>query len=175
MPKPTIEFIASPNFANRRKTVTAIIIHYTASLSIEGTITWFKDRTSQVSAHYVIGRDGRLVQMVAEDKTAWHAGRSAMDPYTKPKPLEPNVNDFSIGIELVGTMDSGFTDRQLATLYALLEILVVKYFVPPERIVGHCHISPGRKQDPDGIDKQFPWAKARNVAQSAYNSLGLNH
>lgn len=171
MPKPPIEYIPSPNFANRSKKITAIVIHYTQSLSIEGTISWFKMKESKVSAHYVVGRDGRVVQMVREEMVAWHAGRSAMDPHTLPKPLEPNVNGFSIGIELVGTMDSGFTDRQLASLYALLELLVVKYAIPPERVVGHCHVSPGRKIDPDGVDGQFPWSKTKAVAQVAYNSV----
>lgn len=169
--KPTFEFIAAApgNFrTGRKKRITAIVVHYTGSLSIEGCISWFRMPDAVVSAHYVIGRDGRIVQMVRDADTAFHAGRSAMDPFTKPKPLEQNVNDFSIGIELVGTMDSGFTDRQLASFYEILARLVAKYHVPPERVVGHCHISPNRKQDPDGVDAQFPWAKARAVAQAAY-------
>ena len=80
------------------------MIHHTGSLSIEGTISWFRQTASGVSAHYVVGRDGRVVQMVDEAHVAWHAGRSAMFPHEKP-PREPNVNDFSLGIELVGTND----------------------------------------------------------------------
>ena len=168
MAKPTIEFIQSPNCRRgRTKKITAIVVHYTGSQSIEGTISWFTDKTSRVSAHYVIGRDGRVVQMVREEDVAWHAGRSAMFPLEKP-PREPNVNDFSIGIELVGTMDSGFTDRQLASFYEVLAQIVAKYHIPPDRVVGHLHVAPGRKSDPDGIDHQFPWAKARAVAQQAY-------
>ena len=90
-----------------------------------------------------------------------------MYPNEKP-PREPNVNDFSIGIELVGTADSGFTDRQLASLYELLARLVQQYRIPSNRVVGHLHISPGRKIDPDGYDGQFPWAKARAVCEAAY-------
>lgn len=167
MPKPTLEFIRSPNYRpGRRKPISALVVHYTGSLSIEGTISWFQNRVSGVSAHYTIGRDGRVVQMVAEEDVAWHAGRSAMRPHDTP-PGETNVNEFSIGIELVGTPDSGFTDRQLASLYELLARLVVKYRIPPERVVGHCHVSPGRKIDPDGYDQQFPWAKARQVCEVA--------
>lgn len=168
MPKPTLEFIASPNHAPRRRgLVTAIVLHYTGSLSIEGTVDWFTRKESAVSAHYVVGRDGRIVQMVQESEAAWHAGRSAMYPNEKP-PRETNVNEFSIGIELVGTADSGFVDRQLASLYELLARLVVKYHIPPERVVGHCHIAPGRKIDPDGYNRQFNWAKAREVCRCAW-------
>ena len=174
MATPTYEFIPSPNFSKRVKPISAVVIHYTASLSIDGTIDWFKRRESQVSAHYVIGRDGRVVQMVADDNVGWHAGRSALRPDLPDgdPAKEPNVNAFSIGIELVGTADSGFTDRQLRSLYELLQILVVRYQIPPERVVGHSHIAPGRKIDPDGYDHQFPWAKTRETAGLAYRTVG---
>lgn len=168
--KPSIEFVASPNYrTGRRKKISAIVVHFTGSQSMEGCLTWFQNRASVASAHYVVGRDGRVVQMVREEDTALHAGRSAMYPRENP-PRERNVNDFSLGIELVGTMDSGFTDRQLASFYEVLAQLVVKYQIPPERVVGHCHVAPGRKSDPDGVDHQFPWAKCREVAQAAYSS-----
>lgn len=165
------EFIASPNFTRRTaRNITAVVIHYTGSMNIEGTIAWFKRPDAKVSAHYVIGVDGRTVQMVEDNDIAWHAGRSAMRPKETP-PGEPDVNRFSLGIELVGTHDSGFTDRQLAALYALLERIVAKYRVTPERIVGHLHIAPGRKIDPDGYRQQFPWAKVRAVAQTTWNAV----
>lgn len=166
-----VEFLASPNHSPRRKRITAVVLHYTGSLSIEGPLRWFADKASAASAHYVVGRDGRTVQMVEETAAAWHAGRSAMAPRAKP-PGEPNVNDFSIGIELVGTADSGFTDRQLAALYALLERLVATYRIPPDRVVGHLHVSPGRRQDPDGYDGQFPWQKCHEVCRVAYVASG---
>lgn len=168
--KPEFSFIASPNFRpGRRKPVSALIVHYTGSVTLDSIVGWFARPESAMSAHYVVGRDGKVVQMVKEEDVAWHAGRSAMFPNEKP-PREPNVNDFSIGVELVGTMDSGFTDRQLASFYELLAQLVAKYRIPPERVVGHCHIAPGRRQDPDGVDGQFPWSKARSVAQGAYRT-----
>ena len=169
--KPTFEFIRSPNFrAGRRRPISAVVIHYTQSMSIESPISWFQKRESKVSAHYLVGRDGRVVQMVDEKDTAWHAGRSAMYPHELP-PREPNVNDFSVGIELVGTQDSGFTDRQLASLYELVAQLVARHKIPPERVVGHLHVAPGRKIDPDGTDEQFPWAKTRAVALAAYGAV----
>src|SRR5512135_3583676 len=104
MDKPTYEFIASPNFSTRKRTITAIVIHYTASMNLNGTVDWFKRSESKVSAHYVVGREGQVVQMVRDEDIAWHAGRSMLGD-------QPNVNTFSLGIELVGTADSGFTDR----------------------------------------------------------------
>lgn len=166
--KPTIEFRQSPNYKSvGPRRITAVVLHYTSSMSLEGTVAWFLDKRSAVSAHYVIGREGRVVQMVRDEDVAWHAGRSAMFPHEKP-PREPGVNAFSLGIELVGTADSGFTDRQLASLYSLLELLVAKYAIPPERVVGHAQVAPGRKIDPDGYTRQFNWAKARHVAQVAF-------
>ena len=172
------EFIQSPNWSTRRKPISAIVIHYTDSMTIESPISWFKQEISKVSAHYLIGRDGRVVQMVLDEHVAWHAGHSHMKPPADSKATdakaawrEPNVNGFSLGIELVGTADSGFTDRQLASLYDLLAVLVQRYKIPPERVVGHLHISPGRKIDPDGHDKQFPWAKTQSVVTLAYQAV----
>jgi N-acetyl-anhydromuramyl-L-alanine amidase AmpD len=160
------ELYPSPNHGPRRKPISAVVIHYTGSLAMEGVLRHFAQRESGQSAHYVVGRDGRLVQMVEESEAAWHAGRSAMFPREKP-PRESNVNDFSIGVELVGTADSGFTDRQLAALYALLERLVATYRIAPERVVGHAHVAPGRKIDPDGFDRQLNWGKVREVCRVA--------
>lgn len=172
--KPTYEFRPSPNNGGaRRKPISAIVIHYTASMNIEGTLTWFMSQQSHVSAHYVVGRDGRVVQMVQDDHVAWHAGRSAMRPDLPDgdSRKEPNVNSFSLGIELVGTADSGFTDSQMASLYTLLEVLVSRYRILSDRVVGHLHIAPGRKIDPDGYAGQFNWRKAREVAALAYRAV----
>jgi N-acetyl-anhydromuramyl-L-alanine amidase AmpD len=164
---------ASCNYTlGRTMAVTHVTIH-TAEGSYAGTISWFQNCSAQVSAHYVVGREGQVLQMVHDQDVAWHAGRSAMRPELPdgdPK-KEPNVNAFSIGIELVGTHDSGFTDKQLATLYSLLEVLVTRYRITPERVVGHCQIAPGRKTDPDGYNHQFNWAKARSVSQVAYSAV----
>lgn len=173
-PKPTYQFIPSPNFTTgRRRPISAVIVHYTGSISIEGTISWFQQKASKVSAHYVVGRDGRVVQMVHDGDTGWHAGRSAMHPALPdgdPK-KESNVNDFALGIELVGTNDSGFTDTQMASFYSLLEVLVARYRIVPERVVGHSTIAPGRKIDPEGYQGQFNWQKTREVAQVSYAAI----
>lgn len=171
----TFNFIKSPNFGKRKHgQITAIVIHYTGSLSIEGTIAWFKSKFSEVSVHYLIGRFGEVVKMVEEDDKAWHCGNSAMNPSLplKDPKRESNVNDFSLGIELVATPDSGYTDKQMAALYEVLEYLVDKYKIPPERVVGHSHISPGRKIDPEGFPPgQFNWEKVRKVCKRAYERV----
>ena len=173
MPKPTYEFVQSPNKSRRTKAISAIVIHYTATNTIESPISWFRRADSLCSAHYLIGRDGRCVQMVQDDQVAWHAGHSSMRPNLPDGDpnKEPNVNSFSLGIELVGTADSYFTDKQMASLYAILEVLVTKYKIPPERVVGHLHVAPGRKIDPDGQQQQFNWQRTREVCTVAYQAV----
>lgn len=168
--RPT-DWAISPHCRERRQPITAIVLHYTATLSMASTLDWFSRVESQVSAHYVIGRDGRLVQCVGDDDVAWHAGVSAMQrdlPKGDPR-RENGVNRFSIGIELVGTDRSGFTGEQLQVCEALVSRLAVRYHVPLERIVGHADICVprGRKIDPDGIARQFPWTRLRLAVAAA--------
>ena len=129
-----IEFIQSPHKSKRTAAIDTIIIHYTAANRISSTINWFKDPRSKVSAHYVIGRDGRIVQMVKDEEKAWHAGKS----YFRGR---RNVNNFSIGIELVGTYDSAFTDEQYRSCVYVCSLLVEKFNIPLDRIVGHEDVS----------------------------------
>jgi N-acetylmuramoyl-L-alanine amidase len=164
-----VKFIASPNFmrVDGLRKITAVIVHYTGAMTTASTVSWFKQKVSGVSAHYVIGRDGEIIQMVKDNNEAWHAGKSKM-----PDTGQTGVNRFSIGIELVGTMDSGFLDVQMAAFYSLLEELVRKYEIPPHRVVGHADIAPGRKIDPDGHPvKQFNWVKTKEVAMRAYEEV----
>jgi AmpD protein len=93
----------------------------------------------QVSAHFVIRRDGRLDQYVSCDRRAWHAGKSVWRGI-------PNCNDHSIGIELEGLEGLEFDVRQYPVLLALLKRLARRY--PLREVVGHEHVAPGRKGDP---------------------------
>jgi N-acetyl-anhydromuramyl-L-alanine amidase AmpD len=166
-----IEVFPSPNGTVRVAPISALVLHYTNTMTLDAALRWYSDPQTHDSVHYVVGRDGRLVQMVEERNVAWHAGRSSMHPqHPKHDPRrEPNVNAFSIGIALVGCADSGFTDRQLAALYQLVELLVVRYKILPDRVVGHRHIVEGnRRDDPDGYDNQFPWGKLQEVANRSY-------
>jgi AmpD protein len=103
-------------------------------------------RGATVSAHFVIRRDGELLQFVSCDERAWHAGRSSWQG-------RENCNDFSIGIELEGLEGDRFEAEQYTALAALLQILAQQY--PLQGVVGHEHVAPGRKIDPGpGFDWQ---------------------
>ena len=104
----------------------------------------------RVSAHLLIGRDGYLTQFVPFSERAWHAGESVFQG-------RHECNDFSIGIELEGTDASGFRDIQYERLESVIRLLRERYpGIGADRIVGHCHIAPGRKSDP-GPD--FDWGR----------------
>jgi AmpD protein len=103
----------------------------------------------KVSAHFVVRRDGALVQFVPCERRAWHAGASTWRGRTR-------CNDFSIGIELEGADDVPFEDAQYAVLAFLIKALQRAY--PILDIVGHSDIAPGRKTDPG---PHFDWPRFR--------------
>jgi len=113
----------------------------------------------RVSAHVLVRRDGTPVQFVPFGERAWHAGLSEYQG-------RHACNDFSIGIELEGTDDTGFEDAQYRTLTAVIAALLAGYpTLDAARIVGHSDIAPGRKLDP-GV--KFDWPRLRGlIAQSA--------
>jgi N-acetyl-anhydromuramyl-L-alanine amidase AmpD len=84
-------------------------------------------------------------QLVAEDKKAWHAGISTM-----PEDGREGVNDFSIGIELIGTEDTDFTEAQYQALALLTKEILSRHTI--RYIYGHCDVAPGRKTDPWNFD-----------------------
>lgn len=99
---------------------------------------------TEVSAHFVIRRDGELVQFVSVLDRAWHAGRSSWLG-------QDNCNDYSVGIELEGLEGEAFEPAQYRALIALLETLRTLW--PITHIAGHEHVAPGRKFDPgSGFD-----------------------
>lgn len=146
-------FISSPNqnARSRDATVTAVIVHATVKPTLEATTNHFLTRSSQVSAHYVVGRDGAVVQMVEDTARAWHAGVSELEGVK-------GVNDFSVGIEIVNLNDGRdpFTDAQYEAVAAIIRHLREQYAIPDSRIVSHEFIArpTGRKSDPRGFD--FP-------------------
>ena len=112
-------------------------------------------RGLEVSAHFLVRRDGEIVQFVSCDDRAWHAGPSRWDE-------RDDCNDFSVGIELEGLEGERFDDRQYPALAALLADLALRY--PIASVAGHEHIAPGRKSDPG---PGFDWARLRRLAPSA--------
>jgi AmpD protein len=101
----------------------------------------------RVSAHFVVRRDGALLQFVPCSKRAWHAGLSSWRGRSR-------CNDFSVGIELEGADDIPFEDAQYGTLQALTRALQAAY--PISDITGHSDIAPGRKTDPGPL---FDWPR----------------
>jgi AmpD protein len=108
-------------------------------------------RDVQVSAHFVIRRDGQVLQFVDADRRAWHAGRSSWRG-------RDNCNDVSIGIELEGLEGLHFERAQYAALARLLRAVGRRY--PVREAVGHEHVAPGRKADPGA---GFDWAWLRRT------------
>lgn len=106
-------------------------------------------RSLRVSAHFLIRRDGRLIQFVSANRRAWHAGISSVSGRTQ-------CNDFSIGIEVEGTDHESFTDAQYRALAALTVALCRRY--PLASVMGHEHIAPERKTDPGPF---FDWKRYR--------------
>ncbi len=148
---PPITWVGSPNF-NRRPNpndIWAIVIHATANSSLEGVITWFNNPKAMVSAHYTIGKDGRIVQHVRDENRAWHAGKSEWKGV-------PNVNNFALGVELVNLNDGQdpYPEEQHQANVRLCTYLCRKHDIKPDDIVGHLDVAvpKGRKTDPRGYD-----------------------
>jgi AmpD protein len=108
-------------------------------------------RGLKVSSHFLIRRDGELVQFVSCDVRAWHAGASMWAG-------RANCNDFSIGVELEGLEGDRFEALQMTRLAALLRALARRY--PIDSVAGHEHVAPGRKRDPGGA---FDWGRLRRL------------
>jgi len=149
--KPSIRWVGSPNFNNRRRPddITAIVIHATANSSLERVVEWFNNPNAQVSAHYTIGKDGKIVQHVQDMHRAWHAGRSIWKG-------RKSCNDYALGIELVNLNDGQdpFPEAQHRANVELCAYLANKYKISPDDIMGHLDVAipPGRKSDPRGYD-----------------------
>lgn len=144
-------FVASPNCDDRPAgaVVNCIVVHATVEPTTEGTMNIFLDPAKKVSAHFVVGRDGRVVQMVRVEQRAWHAGPSTLDGVDK-------VNDYSVGIEMVNLNDGKdvYTEPQVEAVAGIIRHIRSRYDVPDARIVSHAQIAlpAGRKSDPVGFD-----------------------
>ncbi len=148
---PPITWVGSPNFNSRPspKTIWAIVIHSTASSTLEGVVSWFNDPAVQLSSHYTIAKDGRIVQHVRDEDRAWHAGKSEWKGVS-------GVNDYGLGIEMVNLNDGSdpYPEVQHLANVLLCAYLCRKYSIKPENIVGHVDVAvpAGRKSDPRGYD-----------------------
>ena len=135
----TVNFnLRKPNF---------VIIHHTAQNSCPQTLQTFTTVPTQVSAHYVICRDGTVHHMLNDYLRAWQAGASRWGNIT-------DVNSISVGIELDNNGFEPFPDAQINALLHLLAGLKTTYNIPTANFIGHGDIAPTRKNDPSSL---FPW------------------
>lgn len=126
-----------------------VIIHHTAQNSVSQTIRTFQVEHTKVSSHYVIGRNGEIIQMLNDYVRGWHAGASKWGTIT-------DMNSISVGIELDNNGQEAFPDAQIEALMVVLDTLKTNYGIPTANFIGHADIAPTRKNDPSVL---FPWKK----------------
>ena len=149
----------SPNFDERPKGVkiNSIIIHYTGMKTFDDAFKRLCDKSSKVSSHYLIGRDGRIINLVDEKNRAWHAGVSHW------KGID-NLNDISIGIELENPGHEfgyiSFSKKQMSSLVLLCKKIKNKYNIKADWVLGHSDVSPNRKLDPG---EKFNWNLIKRI------------
>src|SRR3954462_2735313 len=152
------DVIPSANYGDRNKGRQAdmIVLHYTGMPDVEGAIAQLCTAGTDVSAHYVVLEDGRIVQCVPEAKRAWHAGVSCWAG-------EEDINSCSIGIEIVNRgHDWGYPDfplRQIAAVIALCRGIMLRRNIASHRVLAHSDVAPARKKDPG---EKFPWHSLAN-------------
>ena len=152
---PPVHDLPSPNFGPRppRIAVDTVILHYTGMRSAEEALARLRDPAVAVSAHYLIDEDGTVMRLVPEDMRAWHAGIASWKG-------ETNINDRSIGIELVNPGHEfgyrPFPAAQMEALVALLQGVLARHPIPASRVLGHSDVAPLRKQDPGEL---FDWPR----------------
>lgn len=150
--------IPSMNFGERvnGRQPDMILLHYTGMPDVEGALARLCTAGTDVSAHYVVLEDGRVVQCVPEAKRAWHAGVASWAG-------EDDINSCSIGIEIVNRgHDWGYPDfplRQIAAVIALCRGIMLRREIPLHRVLGHSDVAPSRKKDPG---EKFPWRSLAN-------------
>ena len=145
----------SPNFGPRvgRIGPDMIILHYTGMVTGAAAEAWLCDEASNVSSHYLVHENGRIVQMVRERDRAWHAGKSSWRGVT-------DINSCSVGIEIVNPGHllgyRNFPERQIEAVIELCKGVVARHAILPERVLAHSDVAPGRKIDPG---ERFPWRR----------------
>lgn len=138
-------WVGTVNFNLRKPNY--VIIHFTAQDSVQQTLQTFTIVRTQVSAHYVVGKDGKIYHMLNDYLRAWQAGISKWGSVT-------DMNSCSIGIELDNNGSEPFTPAQINSLLSLLNYLKKTYNIPTANFIGHQDIAPLRKPDPGPF---FPW------------------
>ena len=149
----TGQWVGTTNFNLRKPNF--VIIHHTAQNSCDQTLKTFTMPLTQVSAHYVICKDGTVHHMLNDYLRAWHGGIAKWGNNT-------DINSSSIGIEIDNNGFETFTNQQINSLLTLLASLKKTYNIPTANFIGHADIAPIRKNDPN---VSFPW---KTLADSGY-------
>ncbi len=139
------DWVGTTNFGMRKPNF--VIIHHTAQNSCEQTLQTFTIKRTEVSAHYVICKDGTVHHMLNDYLRAWHAGAGTWGNLT-------DINSSSIGIELDNNGFDSFPETQINSLLTVLISLKDQYNIPATNFIGHADIAPTRKVDPN---VHFPW------------------
>ena len=162
-----IKYLKSPNYhaCKKVRSIRSVVIHYTGMRSLQSAVERLMSKKHEVSSHYLISRNGKVLQLVKDNNIAWHAGLSNWFNFK-------NLNKNSIGIELenkghqYGYQD--FPSKQITQLIKILKILKKKFNIQNTNIIGHSDIAPGRKTDPG---EKFPWKKLYKNDLAIWHSL----
>ena len=156
----------SPNHGARLRPISSLVLHYTGMQTGESALALLCNPRSEVSAHYVVEEDGRVLQLVPKSRRAWHAGISFWAG-------ETDMNSASIGIEIVhpGYLDPRpYPAAQIEATAMLARDICQRHAISAERVLAHSDIAPGRKRDPGEF---FPWEELarRGVGRIVENAL----
>ena len=150
------------------KKIIYLIYHYTGMASEKKAIQRLTSKSSRVSCHYFIRRNGEIINMVPDKFIAWHAGVSSWKNHK-------NLNDKSIGIEIQNSGHYGkyekYSNKQIKSLLILSKILKKKYNIKCKNFLGHSDIAPKRKRDPG---EKFPWKYLATHKIGIWNNLPKN-
>lgn len=149
----TARVMPSPNHDARNSRIDILMLHYTGMRTGDDAFARLTDREAKVSSHYFVEEDGRIDQLVPEQRRAWHAGVGSWKGAT-------DINARSIGIEIVNPgHENGYRDFptvQIDAVIALCRDIILRRRIKPARVLAHSDTAPARKIDPG---EKFPWAR----------------
>lgn len=150
----------SPNFGERRGGLrpSLVVIHYTAMESCAAARDRLCDPGAEVSAHWLISETGAAEALVPEAMRAWHAGAGSWAG-------QGDVNSRSIGIELANRGDHPFPEPQMRALERVLAGVLERWAIPPQGVIAHSDMAPGRKADPG---PRFDWHRLARAGLSVW-------
>ncbi len=158
----------SPNWDERPAGCrpASLVLHYTGMRDAAGAVRRLCDPASRVSCHYLVDEDGSVLRLVAEEKRAWHAGRSWWRGRS-------GLNDDSVGIEIVNPGHEWgyrpFPPVQMLAVTALAVEIVRRWRIEPFEVVAHSDIAPDRKEDPGEL---FDWRSLAAAGVGLWTDAG---